>query len=428
MTAPAHAFPIGITRSRGVYRAAVVTLGIVFAITAVVALVTLTGDPGKGAWGVFMASAIYMLGLSQLGIVWAAILRVCNTKWGRPIYRLGEVITMASLPFAFVGLVLVYVYGRDDLLYWIGEQEVFHRSAWLDERILLWRHLLSQVIFYAVAVSYFYMSLLPDVTPEAAADGPAWRRALYRWLLARRARHDVAALQEKVYRYAPWVILAYALPNTIIGWDFGMMLWPFYHSTVFTMYFMQGSLFGGTALVLLLYALLACLIDVRGHLEPGVHVKNIAIMLTGFAMLWLYLFWAQFFVTWYGNLPHEYGPLWAQMLGHYAPFFWAQIVCIIAIPISTMIFARVKRTLWAMLIIASFMNLGVWINRYLMVVPALTREHHLFSSPVEVALVLAPITGFLFVLLLLFGAIPMVSSWELRAVVPAGHHAAESRA
>ena len=408
--------PLGVSRSRGFYGIAVIVLAAVFVVTSAITLVTLTGDAGKGAWGVFMASAVYLLGVSQLGIVWAAILRICNTRWGRPLYRLGEVMTIASLPFAFAGLVLVYGWGRDDLLGWIAEPEVWHRNAWLDERVLLWRHLLSQVIFYSVAVWYFYMSLLPDVTPEAAEEGPGWRRSLYRWLLARREGKDMAALQEKVYRYAPWVILAYALPNTIIGWDFGMMLWPFYHSTVFTMYFMQGSLFAGTALVLLLFALLGCLIDVRGYLQPLVQVKNIGIMLTGFAMLWLYLFWAQFFVTWYGNLPHEYGPLWAQLYGHYAPFFWTQIICIIAIPIATMIFARTKRTLWVMLIVAAVMNLGVWINRYLMVVPALTKDHLLFSAPVEVALVLAPISGYLLALLVLFNQIPMLSSWELRSI------------
>jgi Ni/Fe-hydrogenase subunit HybB-like protein len=413
--------PLGVNRSRGVYGIALIVLAVVFVVTVAITFVTLTGDAGKGAWGVFMASAVYLLGLSQLGMVWAAILRICNTKWGRPLYRLGEVMTIASLPFAFAGLVLVYGWGRDDLLGWIAEPDVWHRSPWLDERVLLWRHLISQVVFYAVAVWYFYMSLLPDVTPESANEGPGWRRALYRWLLARREGKDMAALQEKVYRYAPWVILAYALPNTIIGWDFGMMLWPFYHSTIFTMYFMQGSLFGGTALILLLFALLSRLTDVRGYLEPLVQVKNIGIMLTGFAMLWLYLFWAQFFVTWYGNLPHEYAPLWAQLYGNYAPYFWAQIICIIAIPIGTMIFARTKRTLWAMLIIAAIMNLGVWINRYLMVLPALSKDHHLFASPVEIALVLAPMTGYLLALLLLFNIFPMLSSWELRSI-PRDHH------
>jgi molybdopterin-containing oxidoreductase family membrane subunit len=420
MSAAASVAP-GITRSRGSYRVALIALAAAFVLSSAITLATLTGTAERSAWGVFMASAVYLLGLSQLGMVWAAILRICNAKWARPLYRLGEVMTIASMPFAFAGLVLVYVWGRDDLLYWIAEPEVWHRSAWLDEGVLLWRHLLAQVIFYGVALWYFYMSLLPDVAPAAAEEGPGWRRALYRWLLARRERHDVAALQEKVYRYAPWVIVAYALPNTFIGWDFGMMLWPYYHSTVFTMYFMQGSLFGGTALLLLLYALLANLVDLRGHFEPAVHVKNVGIMLTAFTMLWLYLFWAQFFVTWYGNLPHEYQPLWAQMYGNYAPFFWAQILCIIAIPMSTMIFARVKRTLWSMLVIAAVMNLGVWINRYLMVVPALSKDHRLFAAPVEVALVLAPITGYLLALLLLFGALPMLSSWELRGAARGRH-------
>ena len=387
----------------------------VFAVTAVITLTTLTGAADKGAWGVFMATAIYMLGLSQLGMVWSAIMRICNTQWARPMYRLGEVMTIASLPFAFAGLVLVYFFGRDDLLGWIAQPEVWHRSAWLNERVLLWRHLLSQIVYYGVAMWYFYMSLLPDVTPELASSGPAWRRAIYRWLLARRARTTWLHCRRRCIATRRVVIVAYALPNTFIGWDFGMMLWPFYHSTVFTMYFMQGSLFGGTALILFLYALLACLIDLDGYLQPGVQVKNIGIMLTAFALLWLYLFWAQFFVTWYGNLQHEYGPLWAQMYGNFAPFFWAQILCIIVIPIGTMIFAWVKRSLGAMLTICAVMNLGVWINRYLMVVPALSKSHHLFGAPVEFALVLAPITGFLLVLMLLFASVPMLAGWELRA-------------
>lgn len=414
-------YPIGISRSRGFYRVAVIVLAVVFIVTAPLTLVALTGETERSAWGVFMASAIWLLGLSQLGIVWAAILRICNARWSRPYYRLGEVMTIASLPFAFAGLVLVYVYGRDDLLYWIAEPEVWHRSPWLDERVLFWRHLLSQILFYGVAVWYFYMSLLPDVTPQMTQEGPAWRRRIYAWLLERRARRDVAALQDKVYRYAPWVIIAYALPNTFIGWDFGMMLWPFYHSTVFTMYFMQGSLFAGTALMLLLYTLLAQLVDVQGHFDVKVHVKNIGIMMIGFTLLWLYLFWAQFFVTWYGNLPHEYQPLWAQMYGNYAPFFWAQIVCIIAIPMSTMIFARTKRTLWPMLLIAAIMNIGIWINRYLMVLPALSEDHRLFADPLELALVLAPISGYVLALLLMFGAVPMLSAWELRAIERRGH-------
>jgi hypothetical protein len=105
--------PLGVSRSRGFYGIAVLVLAAVFVVTSAITLVTLTGDAGKGAWGVFMASAIYLLGLSQLGMVWAAILRICNTKWGRPLYRLGEVMTIASLPFAFAGLLLVYGWGRE---------------------------------------------------------------------------------------------------------------------------------------------------------------------------------------------------------------------------------------------------------------------------------------------------------------------------
>jgi hypothetical protein len=74
-----------------------------------------------------------------------------------------------------------------------------------------------------------------------------------------------------------------------------------------------------------------------------------------------------------------------------------------------------------MLVIAAVMNLGVWINRYLMVVPALTKDHQLFSAPVEIALVLAPISGYLLALLVLFNLMPMLSAWELRSLSPDRH-------
>ena len=95
-----------------------------------------------------------------------------------------------------------------------------------------------------------------------------------------------------------------------------------------------------------------------------VQLESMGIVFTGFALLWLYMFWAQFFVTWFGNLPYETGPLWTRMFGHYAPYFWVMMFCVFWLPFGALIFAPVKRNWWSLLLVAAVINVGVWINRY----------------------------------------------------------------
>jgi hypothetical protein len=135
--------------------------------------VTLTGDPRR-AWGVFMASAIYCCPVSSAS--WAAILRICNAKWGADL-SFGS-ITMASLLFAFVGPVLLR-WGATRLLGWIAEPEVWHRSPWLNEKVLLAAPARRRLHAGRRLVLLHEPAL--DVTPEAANEGRdgAWA---YRWL------------------------------------------------------------------------------------------------------------------------------------------------------------------------------------------------------------------------------------------------------
>ena len=62
-------------------------------------------------------------------------------------------------------------------------------------------------------------------------------------------------------------------------------------------------------------------------------------LLTAFTLMWLYFFWAQFFVIWFGNLPREFEPVWRQMYGHYAPYYWSMMVGCFFLPFAAFIFA-----------------------------------------------------------------------------------------
>ncbi len=144
-------------------------------------------------------------------------------------------------------------------------------------------------------------------------------------------------------------------------------------------------------------------------------------MLVGFTLLWIYFFWSQFIVIYYGNIPAETEPLWRQMEGHYAPFFWAMIAFNFAIPLGSLIFIKVKASLKVMCLVAIIINIGVWINRYLTVVSALSDDQKLFQSLTEVLTTIGLFAGVLFTIMLFFMVFPMISKWEVSEIPEEGH-------
>lgn len=363
-------------------------------------------------WGVFTAVWMFLTGITQFGVVFSATMRICEAEWARPYHRIAELATLAFAPLAFLGFLLIYFGGRGDLLYWLHAGEGAHLSPWLSDSFLLWRNLLGMLLFYAVAEWYFISGLLPDLEPSMAESGPAWRRAVYRWLLKRKQGRDMDRVKARLWRIPTIVPVVFILNQTFIAWDFGMMLWPHYHSTVYPMYYIVGNIFGGTALVFLLGGLVAGMGDL-GRYFTVERRRSLGAMATGFTLLWMYFFWAQFFVTWYGNLPNEMAPIWAKMFGHYQPLFWTMMACVFFIPLGTLIFAIVKRTFWMLAVLAIVMLFGTWLNRYLIVMPSVAEDHVQFSTLTEIVISAGLLAGFVFMLLVLYQAFPLISKWEM---------------
>jgi hypothetical protein len=375
---------IGVPAERKGYRTALLILGFVFLVGAGSLIYLLATAPDSVPWSFLVASYIFLLGVSQFGIAFTAIMRICRAKWARPFYRVGE----------------------------LADPDA-HLSAWLNEQFLLIRNLVAQAVFYVLALVYFLTGLTPDATRELAGTEPGLRGSFYRWLWAQKERRDNARLKTNMYMLAPVVLVVAVIANTFIAWDFAMMLFPHYHSTVFPMYFILGNMLAGTATIVVLGAITSRMLDLTAFFKT-VQLKSMGIVITGFALFWIYMFWAQFFVTWFGNLPYETGPLWSRMLGHYAPYFWVMMISVFAFPVGSMVFAYTKRHWWSLLVVCLVIIDGVWLNRYLLVVPASIPDHTPFSSASELLLVGGLFAGFLLSYFALVRAFPMISSWEMR--------------
>ena len=397
------------------------TLGFLagLAATAFVLLLTMGGD-GEFPWGFAVVMWMFVLGLSQAGICFTAVMRLCKAEFARVFYRLGEVMTLAFLPFAFIGFALIFACGRESLFYWLHGGSHGHMSPWLHEDLLLWRNLVALGAFYGLSVMYFLWGLLPDVGDERAESGNPVCRACWRALASWRARVDMFSLQRRLYFSSFFILFFYVVSNSFIAWDFGMMLIEHYHSTVFPMYFIQGINLAGSAAVLLMSAVLWRCEGLKESFDSG-RLKQMGILITSFCLLWLYMFWAQFFVSWFGNLPHEYGPVWKQMYGHYQPFFWVMVSCMFFVPLLCGIFAWFKRSWPAMLVLSALIVVGFWINRYLIVMPVFEDAHVPFAALSEWFIALAALASYFFLLLLMFRSLPMISQWQVR------HYATEEQ-
>ncbi len=341
------------------------------------------------------ATFLYLMGVSQAAIVFCAMTRLVRAQWSKSYYRLAELSTLAFFPFAIAGLLLIWFYARDELFYWLSAGSATHLSPWLNIDWLLARNLFALLLFYGLSAYYAMKGIKADHAAEHGASESELRR-----------------IENRLYLLSPFVILAYVLCNTLIAWDFAMMIIPHWHSTVFPIFYWWGNFFAACAALIVFPALMARRGLGARYFGPE-QIRFLGMMLTAFALIWLYFFWAQFFVIWFGNLPHETEPLWRQMYGHYAPYYWTMMAGCFFVPLGTLLFAVVKRSLVAMCLLAIGINLGIWISKYLMVVPVFSADNRPFQNLLDISIAVGLVAGFLAVLIMLCGRVPLFAQWEL---------------
>jgi len=375
--------------------------GIVFSLLIVVFLIGaasfvygVNSENNRPDFALFTVSFLFLLGISQAGVVFTAMLRLVEADWGKPYYRIAELSTLAFFPFAIVGFLLIIYFSKNELFYWLQAAPEDHISPWLNLNWLLVRNFGGLLLFYGLTAIYVIKGLRPDMASSAAAT-----------------TIDHAEVEKQLYLFSPIIIISFIVCNTFIAWDFAMMLIPHWHSTVFPIHYWFGNVFAGFA------AMIAIAVIMR-RVDGGAHfgtyqIKSLGMVVTGFTLLWLYFFWAQFFVIWFGNLPQESEPIWRQMYGHYSPYFWTMLAGCFFIPFVTLLFAIIKRSALAMCLVAFSINLGIWLNKYLMILPVFSPDHRPFGHWIDIALAIGLLAGFLATIIMLARRLPVYSAWEM---------------
>ena len=159
--------------------------------------------------------------------------------------------------------------------------------------------------------------------------------------------------------------------HTIVSWDFAMTPVPMWRSTIFGPYFVVGAIFSGIAALILAMALLRKFLHLEEYLQP-MHFQNLGKLLLTMSLLWFYFTFAERLTTWYGNDPSEMAVFWTTIRQNFAPMFWTMVVCNFIIPVPILAIKKL-RTITGTCIASVGIVVGMWIERFLIIVPAL--EH-----------------------------------------------------
>ncbi|MEW5956600.1 MAG: NrfD/PsrC family molybdoenzyme membrane anchor subunit [Chloroflexota bacterium] len=362
-------------------------------------------------WGIYLTNFVFFIGISHAGTLISAILRVTQAEWRRPITRIAEAITFFAL---ILGLLQVWFdMGRPDRVYYPFIWGRF-QSPFLWDFTCIGVYLLSSTL-------YLYLPMVPDLARmrDRMTHAPAWRRWLYRLLsFGWHGSHEQHRRLEKAIGIMAILIIPIAVSvHTVVSWIFGMTMQPMWHSTIMGPYFVVGAIFSGIAMLFIFMTLIRW----AWHLEPWIGPKQydyLGLLLLVMSAFWGYFTLAEYLTTGYGTLLHEAAVLQAKLSGEYAPWFWAMVVLNLIVPFAVLLWRR-GRTPLGTSVAALAIVIGMWIERFTIVAPSLTRpslgfEHAVYAPTITEAAVTAGSVAFFAILFLLFFKVfPAISVWEV---------------
>lgn len=211
--------------------------------------------------------------------------------------------------------------------------------------------------------------------------------------------------------------------HTVVSWVFGMTVQPGWHSALIGPFFLLGAIFSGTAAVVIALAILRRVY----HLEEALPVSlfnSLRKLLIVFTLGWLYMMVAEYLTIFYGSLSEEMAVFWQKFTDDFAWMFWLMVVLVFVLPLFIYVFLGKNRIGW-MVTASVLVNIGMWMERYIVIVPTETRPRLLYElvigtyypTWIEAAITVALFSGMILLYAVFTRYFPVVPVWETAEVV-----------
>lgn len=387
---------------------------------------------GIGVWGLNktvdwawdITNFVWWIGIGHAGTLISAVLLLFRQKWRMAINRSAEAMTIFGVAQAAL-FPLIHM-GRPWLAYFVFPIPNQFGSLWVNfNSPLLW-DVFAISTYFSVSVVFWYIGLIPDfamIRDRLSATISPMRKKLYTLMAfgwSGRAKHW------QRFEEVSLVLAGLATPlvfsvHSIVSMDFATSVIPGWHTTIFPPYFVLGALFSGFAMVETLLIIMRKVVNMEAYITiKHIEYMNVIILLTGSMVGVAYI--TELFMAWYSGVEFEQYAFLNRATG---PYWWAyasMMTCNVVIPQLYWIY-KIRTSFVATFILSIFVNIGMWFERFVIIVTSLHRDFlpsswTMFSpSFIDIGIFLGTI-GFFFTLFLLYSrAFPVVAQAELKSIV-----------
>jgi len=372
-------------------------------------------------WGFAITNFVWWIGIGHAGTLISAILLLLNQSWRNSINRFAEAMTLFAVMCA--GLFPLLHMGRPWLFYWLFP---YPNSTTVQPNFrspLVW-DVFAVSTYFTVSLLFWFVGLIPDL--GTLRDRAKNLIAKYTYgILAMGWRGS--ARHWSVYETATLLLAGLATPlvlsvHTVVSFDFTIAIVPGWHSTFFPPYFVAGAIYSGFAMVLALAIPLRSAYGLQGLITDR-HLENSGKLMLATGLIVAYAYIMETFMAWYSGSVYEQQAFWNRMTGPYAAEYWFLISCNVIAP--NLLWIRKFRTSQVLLFISSIVVLiGMWLERFMIIVSSLAQDFVQSSWALfrptrwDWATYWGTIGFFLVAFFLFVRALPMISIFEVRTLLP----------
>ena len=410
--APSRAWWIGFLLSASVVAMLLGAISYLF-----IAGVGIWGINTTVVWGFAIINYVWWIGIGNAGTLISAMLYLSRQPWRTSINRFAEAMTIFAATIA--ALFPILHLGRPYLFYWLIPYPTI-MGVWPQFRSPLMWDMFAILTYLFVSILFWYTGMIPDFATlrDRARSRIAqlvygvlalgWRGSAVHW-----ARYEQAYL----------IMAALAVPlvvsvHSVVGYDFATSVMPGWHSTIFAPYFVVGAMFSGFAMVITITAILRAAFGLHAFITLRHFEAMAKILLTG-SLIMGYSYGMEIFMAWYSGDAYEWDAVVQLTSGSYAPAYWIMLACNVAVP-QLCWFRRVRHSVATLLVISILVNIGMWLERYIIIVNTLSwgyvpSQWRLYFPTIWDWAILIGMLGFFIALFFLFARfLPMIPMHEVR--------------
>ena len=372
------------------------------------------------AWGFAIVNFVWWIGIGHAGTLISAILLLLRQQWRTSINRFAEAMTLFAVSCA--GIYPLLHLGRPWLFYWLFPYPNT-MGTWPQFRSPLVWDVFAVSTYATVSLLFWFVGLIPDL---ATLRDRARNRVgqIFYGILAMGWRGS--AVHWHRYETASLLLAGLATPlvvsvHTVVSFDFAVGIVPGWHSTIFPPYFVAGAIYSGFAMVMTLAIPIRHFYKLEDFITMR-HLENMAKVLLATGLIVAYGYMMETFGAFYSGNPLDKYMILNRMEGPYAVVYWVLIACNIVIP-QLLWFRWIRSSIPALFVIALVINVGMWLERFVIVVTSLHRDFMpsawgmYYPTRWDWATYVGAIGLFLTLLFLFVRFLPMISIFEMRGLV-----------